>query len=330
MSAAVLAYRGRLIENVHRVSLAIVNPQGQLLAYAGQPGLTTFLRSSAKPFQSQALFLSGAVTRYGLGPRELALASASHHGEAIHVEGVAQFLERLGLGPESLACGVHPPLAEESRKELEARGEAPSPLHHNCSGKHAGMLAAALALGAPLEGYERPEHPVQQLNLTTLRELSRLNEVAVAIDGCSVPTFALPLTRGAWLFAQLAAPENAPAQYQEGLEKVYQAMREYPQLVGGSRSLDTLLMEHLPLVAKGGADGYQGLALRESPWGPVGVALKVEDGSSPAREPIVLTLLERLGLLAAATWPERRRPARTNYRGLTVGHLEAHLELELA
>ncbi|GGN02991.1 asparaginase [Thermus composti] len=323
MSAFVYAFRGEFVENRHRLSLALWGREG-LLAYGGDPALWAYLRSSAKPFQALALFLTGAVARFGLSEEEVALATASHDGTEAHVAVAARFLEKLGLGPEHLACGVHPPFSKEARKALEQAGLSPTPLHHNCSGKHAGMLAAALALGAPTEGYERPDHPVQLLNRKTLTDLSG-TEPRLATDGCSVPTFALPLARAARAFYLLASPEEAPSPYQEPLFRVREAMRRHPQLVAGPGSLDTLLMERLPVVAKRGADGYYGLALLESPKGPLGVALKVEDGATQAREVAVVALLRALGLDPGPTpWD---RPELRNYRGLRVGHLEAHLEL---
>ncbi|WP_038055109.1 asparaginase [Thermus amyloliquefaciens] len=323
MNAFVHVYRGELVENRHRVSLAIVGQEG-LLAYGGNPALLAYMRSSAKPFQALALFLTGAVERFGLTEEEVALATASHDGTPQHVAVAARFLEKLGLGPEHLACGVHPPFSREARRALEEAGLSPTPLHHNCSGKHAGMLAAALAMGAPVEGYERPDHPVQRLNQKTLLELSG-TQPAHATDGCSVPTFALPLARAARAFHLLARPEAAPEVYREPLLRVQKAMRRHPELVAGPGSIDTLLMERLPLVAKRGADGYYGLALLESPHGPLGVALKVEDGSSQAREVAVVALLRLLGLDPGPTpWD---RPEVRNHRGLRVGHLEAQLDL---
>ncbi|GAA6734299.1 asparaginase [Thermus oshimai] len=323
MNAWVYAYRGQEVENRHRISLAIHGPEG-LLAYAGNPGLWAYMRSSAKPFQALALFLTGAVERFGLSEEEVALATASHDGTEAHVAVAQGFLEKLGLGPEHLACGVHPPFSKEARKALEAKGLDPTPLHHNCSGKHAGMLAAALALGAPIEGYEHPDHPVQRLNRKTLLDLTGA-EPKAATDGCSVPTFALPLARAARAFYLLARPEEAPPPYREPLRRVGAAMRRHPALVAGPGSIDTLLMERLPLLAKRGADGYYGLALPETSHGPLGVALKAEDGASQAREVAVVALLRLLGLDPGETpWD---RPLLRNHRGLEVGRLEAHLDL---
>ncbi|WP_117237887.1 asparaginase [Thermus sediminis] len=323
MKAEVLVYRGPWVENRHRVSLAVYGEEG-LVACAGNPAMVSYLRSSAKPFQALALFLTGAVERFALGEEEIALATASHDGTPRHVGVAARFLGKLGLGPERLVCGVHPPFSKEAREALQRAGERPTPLHHNCSGKHAGMLAAALALGASPEGYERPEHPVQELNRKALQDLSGA-EPLQATDGCGVPTFALPLARAARAFYLLARPDQAPKPYEEPLRRVGEAMRRHPHLVAGPGSIDTLLMERLPLLAKRGAEGYHGLALLDSPRGPLGVALKVEDGSTQAREVAVVALLRALGLEPGPTpWD---RPEVQNHRGLAVGHLEARLAL---
>jgi len=328
MDAYTYAYRGGLIENRHKVSLAIVGPQGNLLAYSGNPHLSAHMRSSAKPFQALALYLSGAIERFGITPAEVALTCASHDGLEQHVTMATNYLRKIGLDESYLACGIHPPFDLAARKALQQAGQPATVLHNNCSGKHTGMLAAALALGVEPRGYEQPEHPVQQLNLQTLRDLSGHQHIPYGVDGCSVPTFVLPLAPAARMFALLAKPEVAPEKYREGLEAVFRAMRQHPELVAGPRSIDTVLMQTVPhLAAKRGADGYYGIALRETRWGPLGIALKVESGSNEAREPMVVRLLEELGILSPEVALEWRRPIVRNVRKLEVGHLEAKLEL---
>lgn len=328
MNAYTYAYRGDLIENRHKVSLAIVGPKGNLLAYSGNPHLAAHMRSSAKPFQALALYLSGAIQRFGITPAEVALTCASHDGMEQHVTIAANYLHKIGLDESYLACGAHLPFDPAARKTLQQTGQSPTVLHNNCSGKHTGMLATALALGANPRGYEQPEHPVQQLNLLTLRDLSGHHHISYGVDGCSVPTFVLPLAPAARMFALLAEPEAAPPKYQEGLQAVFQAMQQHPDLVAGPQSIDTVLMQKLPqLASKRGADGYYGMALRGTRWGSIGVALKVESGSNEAREPMVIRLLEELGILTSEVALEWRRPLIRNVRRLEVGYLEARLEL---
>jgi len=249
MDAYTYAYRGGLIENRHKVSLAIVGPQGNLLAYSGNPHLSAHMRSSAKPFQALALYLSGAIERFGITPAEVALTCASHDGLEQHVTMATHYLRKIGLDESYLACGIHPPFDLAARKALQQAGQPATVLHNNCSGKHTGMLAAALALGVEPRGYEQPEHPVQQLNLQTLRDLSGHQHIPYGVDGCSVPTFVLPLAPAARMFALLAKPEAAPEKYREGLEAVFRAMRQHPELVAGPRSIDTVLMQTVPHLA---------------------------------------------------------------------------------
>jgi L-asparaginase II len=328
MQAHIYSYRGNLIENRHTASIAIVNPSGKLLAYAGDPTLASHLRSSAKPFQAQALFLTGAARHFGLTPKEIAISCASHAGGLRHVETVAGYLKKIGLNPEHLACGAHMPFDKENSQLLRQSREEPTVLHSNCSGKHCGMLAASLALGADPHGYEQAGHPVQQINFQTLRDLACVQEIPFGIDGCSVPAFVLPLVAAARMFAQLAQPDAAPPKYQDGLETAYTSMRAHPEMVSGVEQMDTVLMSHLPnFASKGGADGYYGLAVRKSKHGPLGIALKVESGSSEARDPLVIKLLEQLGVLSPELPLPWRKPLVRNVRKLEVGWFDAQLEL---
>jgi L-asparaginase II len=327
MPSFVYVYRGGAIENRHQVSIAIVNSSGKLLASSGNPKLSAHMRSSAKPFQAQALFLSGAVERFGITQKEIALASASHEGTPKHINVAEGFLKKLGLDVTALACGTHAPGDYESRKALESLGQTPSAIHNNCSGKHTGMLSVALALGVSTTGYEKPQHPVQQLNLQTIKDLSGLQDIPWGIDGCSVPTFILPLENAAQMFALLADPSQAPTNYQDSLETTFGAMRAYPEMVAGPAELDTVLMQNVSGAAvKRGADGYCGMALRETPYGPLGVVLKVEDGNSVVREPAVVKVLELLSqnTIALEKW---REPIISNHRKIETGYIGANIDL---
>lgn len=328
MSAQIYSYRGDLIENRHTASVAIVSPSGKLLAYAGNPELQAHLRSSAKPFQAQALFQTHANEHFNLTPREIAVTCASHSGSPAHVEVVGGYLKKIGLGPEYLACGAHMPFDKDSMRILKETHQEPTFLHSNCSGKHSGMLASAMTMGADPRGYEKPDHPVQQINFQTVRDLAAIPDVPYGIDGCSVPAFVLPLANAARMFAHLAEPGSAPSRYQSGLETTYQSMRAYPDMVSGVEGMDTILMGKLPdYASKGGADGYYGFALRNTKWGPLGITLKVESGNSDARDPLIVKLLETLGVISPDMDLPWRRPLVRNVRRLEVGWWEAHLDL---
>lgn len=326
MSSYTYAYRGGIIENRHNISIAIVNSENKLIASSGNPQLLTHLRSSAKPFQVQALFQTGAAKKFN--DKEIALACASHIGSAEHVAVAKGMLEKLGLDVFALACGVHMPEDKVERVRLERASEKPTALHNNCSGKHSGMLSVAQMLNAPTEGYEQPDHPVQQLNFQTIKDLSGVQDIPFGVDGCSVPVFVLPLDKAAWMFLQLAIPQSAPEKYRDGLERAFQAMRTYPEMVEGEGGIDTVLMQTVPnLAVKRGAEGYYGMALRESKYGSLGIVLKVEDGNSDAREPAVVRTLELLGALPEDNGLEWKRPIIRNHRKIETGFLETDIHL---
>ncbi len=200
--------RGSITESRHRGHIVVVEPDGNIIATAGAVENVTFLRSSAKPFQAMPLLVSGAADRFGFTDREIALACASHNGEPIHTEVVASMLHKIGLGLDALGCGVHEPYGAEAARELQQRGERPNALHNNCSGKHAGMLAVALHLGAPIENYESPENPVQKLIADTVSQFSgvAVTDMAVGIDGCAAPIFGITVKAMALAYARLVSP----------------------------------------------------------------------------------------------------------------------------
>jgi L-asparaginase II len=336
--------RGAITESRHRGHVIAVEPDGNVVAYLGAPQITvTFLRSSAKPFQALPLLVSGAADRFGFTDREIALVCASHNGEPIHTALAASMLEKIGLGPEALKCGVHEPYGAEAAKELRDRGEAPNVLHNNCSGKHAGMLALALHLGAPTETYNRAEHPVQIAIGKVVAQFTGIpvEDLAVAVDGCAVPVFGMTVKAMALAYARLVSP---PADFGEldgatrrACERIVRVMSEYPELIGGSSErLDTEVMRAAPgrLISKVGADGVYTAGIKpceEWPRG-LGIALKIEDGDDRrARPTVVVESLRQLGVLKDksleamakyAFFPVLNRP------GDVVGEIRAEFTLK--
>jgi L-asparaginase II len=280
--------------------------------------------------------LAGGVEAFGLADADLALVCASHAGRPEQVERCRGLLARGGLAPEDLACGAHPPLDEGAARELARRGEEPSPLHNNCSGKHAGMLLACLRLGHPREGYLEPDHPLQRRILGHLARFAGLGaeEIGVAVDGCGAPTFHLPLAAAARAYAALVAPDLAAGV--DGAEaaaagRVVRAMTGAPAMVAGPGRFTTRLMEATGgrLLAKEGFEGFLAVGVR----GPValGLAVKIADGGERARGAVVIELLRQVGCLAAAeaaALEDLHRPRLRNWRGLPVGEIAVDCELE--
>jgi L-asparaginase II len=321
--------RAGVRESVHRGWVAVARASGALVASAGDPERVTFARSAMKPFQAVALVESGAVERFGFGDAELAVACASHNGEDRHRAVVAGMLERVGLPASALRAGDdaqhdEPPVAWEPEQQLA----------QNCSGKHAGMLAACVARGYATGDYDDFDHPHQR----AIREIvSRFWRVPVGDlipgrDMCTLPAYAAPLRSIATGWAAIADPSKAPPQHQAAITRLVDAMAAEPFLVAGTQRLNTQLMEVTRgrILAKDGAEGVLCMALREQ---ELGVAIKVEDGSFRGHDAIALALLRRFDALRpdedarlAELWPEAIRDNRWQH----VGDMRAVFELDVA
>ena len=339
-------YRGSHLESVHRGSIAVVDSQGTLLAFAGNPALRACLRSAAKPFQAIPLLEYGGLEEYDLTGEEIALTCASHGGEPVHVSTAAALLRKGEFDEEDLLCGVHLPFDEKAAADLRASGESTSPLHNNCSGKHAGMLLTTQVMDVPTAHYIDPEHPVQVLMRSTLADFANVpaDEIPVATDGCGVPAFFLTLHRAAFAYARLMA--GSIERYAESGARVVEAMTTFPHYVAGQWSMTTPLMAAFQgeLLAKEGAEGFYAMALAPALCAEltdrlaladdaaVGIALKIDDGSMErGRNPVILRLLELLGIDLAARpelQPYRLWPLR-NHTGVVVGNVRAEFELEV-
>lgn len=321
---AVLVRRGDHVESRHRASFVIARPDGDIVAAGGDLGHPVFPRSAVKPLQAIALVESGAADAFGLSERELALASASHGGEPVHVDLVQRWLARLGLDSTALECGTHRPLDPESTDRLLAAGAAPTPLHHNCSGKHAGMLTLALHLGVPTAGYIRPDHRVQIRISGVLRDMAGLEALPrPAVDGCGVPTHPLPLPDLARALARFARPDDLPPARAAACRRLQRAIMAHPELVAGTGRPDTAILRALPgIVVKTGAEGVYAAAL---PAQGLGLVLKVDDGGMRAVPVALLALLDALGALddrARRALAEVARPEVRNPAGRVVGGLD--------
>lgn len=317
-------WRGSLVESRHRGHLAAVSTQGDLLSAVGDPHYVTYMRSAAKPFQALAIVHSGAYKELDLSPRELAVACASHNAEGEHLEAVASILRKAGLKEDYLDCGCHAPFHSDTLAAMIREGCPPDSLHHNCSGKHAGMLAVCCVAGWPLEGYTDPEHPLQSylLDIISIWMDIPLAEIVLGVDGCGAPVVGLPVSTMAGGWARLAAGVSPLLEWSEPAQLVRSAMKAHPFLVGGTgRICSALNDDRTPFLAKGGAEGVYCMGSLEDGWG---LAVKIEDGGGRASGVAALR--------AALDLPARRAevpghlevwlkaPVR-NTRGQEVGHI---------
>jgi L-asparaginase II len=282
--------RAELSESAHRGAIAIVDAEGRSRFSLGDVESPVYTRSSLKPIQALPLIESGAAEAYGLSDAEIALACASHSGEAMHTEAVAAWLKRIGLSESDLACGPQTPRYEPTFRALAAAGESPCRLHNNCSGKHAGFLTLAKHLGAPTTGYAALNHPVQQAMLKTVSRLSGIQNPAHGIDGCAAPNFALPLAAFAKALAMIAGKKTP------GAARILSAMPAYPELVSGTDRFDAKLMQAGAgrVAVKMGAEGVYAAMLPEL---GLGIAIKIDDGAVRGAEVAVAAILEKLGAI---------------------------------
>ena len=326
--------RGDAIESTHCGAVAVLDADGALVAALGDIERPIFPRSAVKVLQALPLVASGAADRLGLSDAELALACASHNGEALHAQTAAAMLAKAGLDPTALECGTHWPYLDTAARALAAQGRAPSALNNNCSGKHAGFLCLACALhgGVNLRqyvsGYVKPEHPVMR-EVTAALQATTGYDLASAprgTDGCSIPTYAVPLRHLAHAFARVGTGVGLSAGHARAAKRLRAAVAKTPFMVAGTGRFDTRVMEQLGerVFCKVGAEGVFCAAL---PGRGLGVAIKIDDGNNArACEVVMAAVIEAFVALDAAQASFMRTLSEatlTNWNGIEVGRLLA-------
>jgi L-asparaginase II len=314
--------RSGVEESVHLGSVAVVDNQGQLVAWVGDPHRVAFTRSCSKPLQATAsLFLIGEEE--DLTDREVALMCGSHNGEAGHLEAVRSILRRAGLGPDALLCPPAIPLGSSAAQAVTDR----RPEYHNCSGKHAGMLLACVRAGLDPKSYLEPDHSIQRTVLDVLSRATGMDPVAIGVDGCGVPVHAYPLTNLARMFASMTDPARL-GPFEVAARRAVASMLAEPYFVAGEGTVDTEVMTATTsVVVKGGAEGLMSAAVTAR---GLGIAVKVADGAGRATGPALIRVLEILGVLddgGREALAQRARPVVTG-GGRRVGELVADFDLE--
>jgi len=328
-------WRGDIVESFHRGAFAVVDSTGHVLHEGGDIDRPVYARSAVKGLQALPLVASGAAERFGLVDAELALACASHGGQPEHVATAVSMLAKAGLDADVLECGTHWPSNEAASRALAAAGQAPCPLHNNCSGKHSGFacLGALMAGDADrarglLRGYVEPEHAVMREIGASLESATgvRLASAPRATDGCSIPTYAFALRALAHAFARLGTGAGLTPERARAAARLREAVAAAPLMVAGTGRLDTTLMAHFGqrVFCKVGAEGVYCAALPEL---GLGLALKMDDGNTArAAEVAVVALIESLLPLSdddRALVAPLRDVTLTNWNGRVVGRLAA-------
>ena len=295
--------RGDTVESVHRGRACIVDAGGHVLARWGDIETPVFPRSAIKSLQAIPLVETGALDAFGLGDAELALACSSHNGEVRHTRLADAWLRRIGLSAEDYECGAQVPYDPGTAEDLIRAGEAPTALHNNCSGKHAGFLTTAVHKNEPTKGYVRFDHPVQQRILGVLEQMTGqdLSNAPRGTDGCSIPTIAVPLGAIAYAMARIADPRDLPDARAEAVTRIRNAWKAHPYLIAGRDTFDTAMMEASDglVLTKIGAEG---VACAVLPGQGIGIALKIDDGTSRAREVAMAALIRATKVLSEEQW----------------------------
>ena len=314
---------------MHAVAACAADPRGRVVFACGAIDVPVYLRSAAKPFITAAIVASGAADRFDFDARELAVITASHNGEPFHTAAVEGILAKIGLDVSALQCGAAPPAYEPAAEVLAARGVAPTAIHNNCSGKHAGILAMCVHAGYPIETYLEPAHPAQERILALCARMSDDDPTTwdVGIDGCGIPVYATTLRKAATAFARFASLENVSDDDAAALARVRSAMLAEPAYVAGTARFDTALMQASrgTIACKAGAEAVHASALLDVELGSV---LKIVDGGRRAAPPAQIAILETLGALdgfARALLSPFATPEVRNVAGRIVGRIEVHL-----
>lgn len=330
--------RGDRLESEHRGDVAVVDEDGRVLAFSGDPSRRVYVRSAAKPFQALPLLEGGGAGIFRLRAPEIALMCASHGGEPRHVRVATRLLSRGGFSERDLACGAHLPMDDRSAHALLCRGEKPTRLHNNCSGNHAGLLLACRLLGFPPAGYEKRAHPIQREIASRLSDFSGMpvSRIPTAVDGCSLPVFLLGLSALALAYARLTARRrsNESPEEREARALLVSSMVSSPSMVAGRGRFTTDLLKAGDgrWIGKEGAEGVYAMALAPRRPGDksLGIAFKIEDGSARPRDAVALEVLRDLGRFPPSA--QRRlapyvSPVIRNARGAVVGRVEAAVRL---
>ncbi|HOW50283.1 MAG TPA: asparaginase [Rubrivivax sp.] len=330
------AWRGNIVESAHRGAFAVLDSHGGVRAALGDIDRPVFPRSAVKVMQALPLVASGAAERFGLSDAELALACASHNGEPAHVAAAEAMLAKAGLDAAALECGAHWPYREAFQRQMAAHGQTPTALHNNCSGKHAGFVCIGCLLAAHagqdarafVRGYLQPQHPVMRVVSAAIARATGadLGAAPVGTDGCSIPTYALPLRALALGFARIATGRGLGADDALAARRLRTAVAAQPFMVAGTDRFDTRVMQHFGerVFCKVGAEGMYAAALPEQ---GLGIAIKIDDGNNArAAEVAVAALLEALLQPDAAGTALLRATSDAvlrNWNGIAVGALRA-------
>ncbi len=333
VEVAAKVYRGDAVEAIHYGSVAVVNGDGDLTHYLGDPEMMIMSRSSIKMFQLMPLLQSGACEKYTFSDKQLAVMCGSHDGSDEHSEVVLSNLQAAENNSENLQCGTHWPLGMSDALQFPLNNEHKDPLRNNCSGKHSGFLALAKFLGEEVSSYLDPNSKIQQMIKQTVADYVEFpsEKMEVGIDGCSAPNYSLPLKNLALGFMKFSSGQKSEQVDSEIVNRIRKAIYDYPKMLSGEHRLDYDLMRSYPqnIICKIGAESLEGIGFTEP---KIGIAVKIHDGNFRALGAVCVEVLRQLGLVDKIdNFPYlkgHREPKVRNHRQLITGRISADFVLK--
>jgi L-asparaginase II len=324
-SLSVQVTRGGIVESEHSIKAVIVSSTGEVVESWGDVDSLVYPRSAIKAMQALAFIEMGGAKQFAFDDEEIAICCASHSGEPKHVATVQSMLDKLALSETDFECGCHWPMRAETSYQLAGEGKTPTQLHNNCSGKHAGMLGLAKLLGSSPRGYIEVDHPVQQKIASTMAQMCEYDYSTApwSPDGCSAPTWAMPLTNLALAFAKFSCPQGLAPERQLACKSLYDAVVKHPFMVAGTERYCTDMMTLLQqrVFLKLGAEGVYVAAIPEL---KLGIALKCDDGAIRAAESAMTALLDHVGITNFVSDEKMN-----NYRSVTLKNWEKRITGEI-
>lgn len=317
--------RNGLVENIHHGIICGVNDQLESVYFIGDENQPVYYRSASKPIQAIPLFSTDIIEKYHINQEEAALFTASHRGEKYHIQALESLKKKLSIEESDLFCPATYPLNIEPREDMVRQRKEKSQLYHNCAGKHIGYVAVCRELGFPIAGYWEINHPLQQMILNILSNLSEIpeSEIMVGTDGCGVPVFALPMKNMAISYLKLACPDLIDHQEtQHAVRKLTKAMNAHPRMVASEDFICSILLKDPNIIAKGGAQGVYCIGLKKE---RMGFALKVYSGVESVWPNIVASILDQINYSNKETIRALRTLSASvikNDKGMDVGELK--------
>ncbi|RKF14268.1 asparaginase [Alginatibacterium sediminis] len=322
-------YRNELVESRHRGAFCVVDQHSNVVLKAGDIEQKVYPRSGVKIIQALPLVTSGAADYFGFTDQELALICSSHGAESEHIEILASIFDKIDVDPKALECGIHWPMFEAAGRELARQGLHADARHNNCSGKHAGLLAMAKYSKHPLQGYSQLSHPLQQIIRRQFEDLAQLNlsHAPVGIDGCSIPTWAMPLRSIAEMMQKFSEPSRMnDKKLGAAMARLSHATRHHPHMVAGTQRYCSVMMGAFAedIFVKIGAEGIFCAFVRSQ---KLGIAVKSDDGAFRGAEAILSGILNKLGAIDERTLKQAGcedllQPVIRNHKQIEVGHVE--------